>query len=197
MFAKSDTGAVVFQPAPPVTDLDVTEVLATIEPGIVHLLERRGRGDDAEMEDPLAEESPMLAGLAAASVQGRVALGPTRGARVSRRGDPGDAGETERLTVTADGQVLLRFRQPWRDGTTHLVFDPVEFLGRLAVLVSRPRINLIRFTACWRPARRGERRSCQAGRRRIARRTRRWPTPRPLTQRRRRGAGPGVRRGPR
>jgi hypothetical protein len=28
-------------------------------------------------------------------------------------------------------------------GRTHLLFDPVEFLGRLAVLVPRPRVNLI------------------------------------------------------
>jgi len=53
--------------------------------------------------------------------------------------------------------VLLQFRQPWRDGTTHLVFDPIEFLGRLAVLVPRPRINLILYhgvlgpRAAWRP----------------------------------------------
>ncbi|OFW29482.1 MAG: hypothetical protein A3H97_00960 [Acidobacteria bacterium RIFCSPLOWO2_02_FULL_65_29] len=47
--------------------------------------------------------------------------------------------------MTGAGQVLLQFRQPWRDGTTHLVFDPVEFLGRLAVLVPRPRINLILY----------------------------------------------------
>ena len=59
--------------------------------------------------------------------------------------------------MTGAGQVLLQFRQPWRDGTTHLVFDPVEFLGRLAVLVPRPRINLILYhgvlapRAAWRP----------------------------------------------
>jgi hypothetical protein len=63
----------------------------------------------------------------------------------------------ERLSLTGEGQVLLQFRQPWRDGTTHLVFDPVEFLGRLAVLVPRPRINLILYhgvlgpRAAWRP----------------------------------------------
>lgn len=60
--------------------------------------------------------------------------------------------------MTAEGQVLLRFRQPWRDGTTHVVFDPVEFLGRLAVLVPRPRVNLILYhgvlapRAAWRSA---------------------------------------------
>ncbi len=31
--------------------------------------------------------------------------------------------------------MRLQLRQPWRVGTTDVVFDPVEFLGRLAVLV--------------------------------------------------------------
>jgi uncharacterized protein YbaR (Trm112 family) len=51
----------------------------------------------------------------------------------------------ERLHLTGDGQVRLELRHPWRDGTTEIVFDPVEFLGRLAVLVPRPRINLILY----------------------------------------------------
>jgi hypothetical protein len=62
----------------------------------------------------------------------------------------------ERLHLTDEGQVRLQFRQPWRDGTTDVVFDPVEFLERLAVLVPRPRINLILYhgvlgpRAAWR-----------------------------------------------
>lgn len=62
----------------------------------------------------------------------------------------------ERIHLTAEGQVRLQLRQPWRDGTTDVVFDPVEFLGRLAVLVPRPRINLILYygvlgpRAAWR-----------------------------------------------
>ena len=47
--------------------------------------------------------------------------------------------------VSPEGQVRLELRQPWRDGTTDVVFDPVECLGRLAVLVPRPRINLILY----------------------------------------------------
>jgi hypothetical protein len=47
--------------------------------------------------------------------------------------------------LTDEGQVRLQLRQPWRDATTDVEFDPVEFLGRLAVLVPRPRINLILY----------------------------------------------------
>ena len=56
-----------------------------------------------------------------------------RGVKVQRCAWPSD----ERLHLTDDGQVRLGFRQPWRDGTTDVVFDAVEFLGRLAVLVPR------------------------------------------------------------
>ena len=62
----------------------------------------------------------------------------------------------ERLHLTAEGQVRLELRQPWRDGTTDVVFDPVELLGRLAVLMPRPRINLLLYDgvlgprAAWR-----------------------------------------------
>ena len=65
---------------------------------------------------------------------------------------------SERLSLSSAGQVLVQFRRPWRDGTTHLAFDPVEFLGRLAVLVPRPRINLLIYhgvlaaRAAWRSA---------------------------------------------
>ena len=34
---------------------------------------------------------------------------------------------------------------PWRDGTTHVVMSPLVFLQRLAALVPRPRLHLIRF----------------------------------------------------
>jgi hypothetical protein len=51
----------------------------------------------------------------------------------------------EHLEWTADGQVQLELRRHWSDGTTHLRFDPVELLERLAALVPRPRINLILY----------------------------------------------------
>jgi hypothetical protein len=46
-------------------------------------------------------------------------------------------------------QLLLRRR--WSDGTTHLVFEPIEFLARLAALTPRPRINLILYLGVLAP----------------------------------------------
>ena len=50
----------------------------------------------------------------------------------------------ERVQCNAAGQVVLKRKRPWRDGTTHLVMSPLEFMQRLAALVPRPRLHLIR-----------------------------------------------------
>jgi hypothetical protein len=49
------------------------------------------------------------------------------------------------LQLNALGQVELKLKTPWRDGTTHLVMSPLEFMQRLAALVPRPRLHLIRY----------------------------------------------------
>jgi hypothetical protein len=49
----------------------------------------------------------------------------------------------ERLTLHPDGTVLVALKTPWRDGTTHLRFDPLTLLERLASLTPRPRINVL------------------------------------------------------
>ena len=41
--------------------------------------------------------------------------------------------------------MRYRFKTPWRDGTTDVVLDPLDFLARLAALVPTPRVNLTRF----------------------------------------------------
>ncbi|MDD1721797.1 MAG: transposase [Euryarchaeota archaeon] len=51
----------------------------------------------------------------------------------------------ERLQVTSDEHVVLRLRHRWSDGTTHVLFEPTEFLERLAVITPRPRINLVLY----------------------------------------------------
>ncbi len=51
----------------------------------------------------------------------------------------------ERIRVNAAGQVELDLKTPWRDGTTHRVMSPLEFMQRLAALVPRPRLHLIRY----------------------------------------------------
>jgi hypothetical protein len=62
----------------------------------------------------------------------------------------------KRITATPDGDVAVQLRRPWANGTTHLVFEPRAFLSRLALLVPRPRVNLVLYhgvlapRAAWR-----------------------------------------------
>jgi hypothetical protein len=51
----------------------------------------------------------------------------------------------ERLARNKEGQVVLTLKTPYRDGATHIILSPLEFMQRLAALVPRPRLNLIRF----------------------------------------------------
>src|SRR5690606_9628427 len=48
----------------------------------------------------------------------------------------------ERLALNDAGQVVLTPKTPYRDGTTHIVMPPLEFMRRLATLVPRPRLDL-------------------------------------------------------
>ena len=40
---------------------------------------------------------------------------------------------------------MLKLKTAWRDGTSHHAMTPMEFMPRLAALVPRPRLHLIRF----------------------------------------------------
>jgi hypothetical protein len=38
----------------------------------------------------------------------------------------------ERLSTNAAGQIVYQLKNPYRDGTTHILFDPEDFIARLA-----------------------------------------------------------------
>ncbi len=41
--------------------------------------------------------------------------------------------------------MVLQLKSAYQDGTTHIVLSPLQFMQRLAALVPRPRLHLIRF----------------------------------------------------
>ena len=53
----------------------------------------------------------------------------------------------ERVQTNAAGQVVLKLKTPWRDGTTHLVMSPLEFMRRLAARAIEERPSVARATA--------------------------------------------------
>jgi len=189
VFTEDHEGALAFHPAPGPSDAGVAAALATIRQRVQRLLVRHGLepADDATgPADRLADESPVLAEMVGASVQGRVALGHRAGARVRRLGDARDTAAVtsrgprqahlegfdlhanvwvsahdraglerlvryvlrppfaqERLRLRSDGRVVLELKTAWHDGTRELVFEPLEFLERLAAMTPRPETNLL------------------------------------------------------
>ena len=71
---------------------------------------------------------------------------------------------TERLSCMGDGRLLYRLKHRWRDGTTHVVFEPVELLERLAALVPPPRFHLVRYHGILGPCASGRDQVVPAGR---------------------------------
>ena len=57
----------------------------------------------------------------------------------------------KRLSLTSGGNVRYQLKTPYRDGTTHVIFEPLDFIARLAALVPKPRVNLTRFHGVFAP----------------------------------------------
>jgi len=57
----------------------------------------------------------------------------------------------KRLSLTNQGEVRYELKTPYRDGTTHVIFEPVDFIAKLAALVPKPRVNLTRFHGVFAP----------------------------------------------
>lgn len=57
----------------------------------------------------------------------------------------------ERLTLTTQADVRYRLKTPYRDGTTHIVLESLDFLARLAALVPPPRVHLARYHGVFAP----------------------------------------------
>ena len=168
--------------------------------GVSALMKRQGLDETAgegEDSDRLVREDPWLAGVLAASVTGRIAIGPQAGRRVVRAGgdrvDPEEIESmssercvrfqgfslhanvalpdrdrsrlerlirymargpiaTERLERLPDGRIVYAFKRPWHDGTSRVVFSPMEFIEKLVALVPRPRANTVRYHGMFAPA---------------------------------------------
>lgn len=57
----------------------------------------------------------------------------------------------KRLSISPQGRVRYALKTPWRNGTTHVEFEPIEFMAKLAALVPPPRAHLTRFHGVFAP----------------------------------------------
>jgi hypothetical protein len=51
----------------------------------------------------------------------------------------------KRLSLTSAGNIRYQLKTAYSDGTTHVIFEPLDFIAKLASLVPKPRVNLTRF----------------------------------------------------
>jgi len=58
---------------------------------------------------------------------------------------------TKRLSLTRQDKVRYELKVPYNDGTTHVLFEPLDFIARLVALVPKPRVNLNRFHGVFAP----------------------------------------------
>jgi hypothetical protein len=119
------TARPIFHRLPPPTDADVMALLTRLHRRVRRLLARRGRlPEDDPGSDPFAAHEPLFAQTVAASLQGRVALGPRAGQPVRRLRSAAAAtfagprcGRLEGFSLHADVAVPARRR----DRLEHLV----------------------------------------------------------------------------
>jgi hypothetical protein len=57
----------------------------------------------------------------------------------------------DRMALTASGQVRYSLKTPYRDGTTHIMLEPLDLIARLAALVPPPRMHLTRYHGVFAP----------------------------------------------
>ncbi len=57
----------------------------------------------------------------------------------------------ERLSETRDGKILYRLKTQYSDGTTHVLFDPLELVEKVVALIPPPRANLLRYHGVFAP----------------------------------------------
>ena len=58
----------------------------------------------------------------------------------------------KRLAISSAGKAVHELRAPFRDGTTHFVFEPLVFIERLAALVPPPRMHQLTYHGVLAPA---------------------------------------------
>jgi hypothetical protein len=115
----------------------------------------RRLGDRVDPEAlPLDRYVPRCATVQGVSVHANVLVAARDRERLERlaryAARPALAGE--RLTRRDDGLLVYELRNRWRDGTTRVVFEPLELIEKLAALVPPPRVNLVRYHGILAPA---------------------------------------------
>lgn len=181
VYVDQPNGAARFRWVKSPSSAEITRLTHTIAHRVGRFLERQGLLErDAEnsyLTSDAVDDDPMTP-LLGHSITYRIAVGPQAGRKVftlqtlPASGELFDDGagkvagfslhagvaaraderkKLERLSLTPNGNVRYQLKTPYRDGTTHVIFEPLDFIARLAALVPKPRVNLTRFHGVFAP----------------------------------------------
>jgi hypothetical protein len=111
-------------------------------------------GGDADLDELGFLSSPRCASVSGVNVHANFCIAARDRIGLERilRYAPRPAVATERLSGLPDGRMLYRLKRRWRDGTTQVIYEPLEFLEKLAALVPPPRFNLVRYSGVLAPS---------------------------------------------
>jgi len=111
-------------------------------------------GDEIDLEEIGVISSPRCASVSGVNVHANVCIPSHDRMRLERliryAGRPPVA--TDRLSGLPDGRLLYRLKRRWRDGTKQVIYEPLEFIEKLAALVPPPRFNLVRYSGVLAPS---------------------------------------------
>ena len=119
----------------------------------------RRLGDRVDAEAGPRFEGPRCAVVSGVSLHANVAVPARDRQRLERlcRYVARPPVATERLSRQPDGQLAIRLKKRWRDGTTCVFFSPQELMEKLAALVPPPRFHLVRYHGVLGPSARARR----------------------------------------
>jgi hypothetical protein len=109
---------------------------------------------DPNAEHGIAEPAPVALGVHAQHIGRSASPSPLttgRAWRGSLATGCGRPSPLSRLARAAHGRLTYEPKHPLDDGTTHLVFEPLELLEKLAVLVPPPREHLVLYSGVLAP----------------------------------------------
>jgi len=179
VFSPDEQGGVRFHVLAPPSDEDVAHILERVARRVDQLLARR-EADDVHADAPTAlaevqaaSVQSRLPGLAvddddpgrarARGLRCAAIAGFSLHANVHAAAHDRDAVERicryagrpplalARLETTDDGRLAYRLKHIRPGGPTHVVFTPLELLGKLAALVPPPRRHLVRYAGAFAP----------------------------------------------
>ena len=101
-------------------------------------------GDQIDVETPEVLAGPRCASVSGVNVHANVSVAARDRMGLERlcryAGRPPVA--IERLSLLPDGRLLYRLKRRWRNGTTHVIFEPLELIRKARCACAGPEIQL-------------------------------------------------------